>query len=231
MPGKHLYIIEIDCHMKGCISLELQLAIDLLNKEEAAELANKVKDYVDIVEIGTPIVINEGLPAVQHLNENINNAKVLADLKIMDAADYEVSQAIKFGADVVTILGVAEDASIKGAVEEAHKHGKQLLVDMIAVQDLEKRAKELDEMGADYIAVHTGYDLQAEGQSPLDSLRKVKSVIKNSKVAVAGGIKPDTIKDIVAENPDLIIVGGGIANAEDPVEAAKQCRDIIDGNA
>ena len=35
MPGKHLYIIEIDCHMKGCISLELQLAIDLLNKEEA----------------------------------------------------------------------------------------------------------------------------------------------------------------------------------------------------
>ena len=69
----------------------------------------------------------------------------------MDATDYEVSQAIKFGADVVTILGVAEDASIKGAVEEAHKHGKQLLVDMI-VQDLEKRAKELDEMGADYIA-------------------------------------------------------------------------------
>lgn len=33
--------------------MELQLAIDLLNKEDAAELANKVKDYVDIVEIGT----------------------------------------------------------------------------------------------------------------------------------------------------------------------------------
>ena len=211
--------------------MELQLAIDLLNKEDAAELANKVKDYVDIVEIGTPIVINEGLPAVQHLNDNIDGVKVLADLKIMDAADYEVSQAVKFGADIVTILGVAEDASIKAAVDEAHKHGKQLLVDMIAVQDLEKRAKDLDDLGADYIAVHTGYDLQAEGQSPLESLRKVKSVISNSKVAVAGGIKPDTIKDIVAENPDLIIVGGGIANADDPVEAAKQCRDIIDGNA
>ncbi|MBF0738862.1 3-hexulose-6-phosphate synthase [Staphylococcus arlettae] len=209
--------------------MELQLAIDLLNKEDAAELANKVKDYVDIVEIGTPIVINEGLPAVQHLNDNIDSVKVLADLKIMDAADYEVSQAVKFGADIVTILGVAEDASIKAAVDEAHKHGKQLLVDMIAVQDLEKRAKDLDDLGADYIAVHTGYDLQAEGQSPLESLRKVKSVISNSKVAVAGGIKPDTIKDIVSENPDLIIVGGGIANADDPVEAAKQCRAAIEG--
>ena len=210
--------------------MELQLAIDLLNKEDAAELANKVKDYIDIVEIGTPIVINEGLPAVQHLNDNIDGVKVLADLKIMDAADYEVSQAVKFGADIVTILGVAEDASIKAAVDEAHKHGKQLLVDMIAVQDLEKRAKDLDDLGADYIAVHTGYDLQAEGQSPLESLRKVKSVISNSKVAVAGGIKPDTIKDIVVENPDLIIVGGGIANADDPVEAAKQCRDIVDAH-
>ena len=209
--------------------MELQLAIDLLNKEEATELANKVKDYIDIVEIGTPIVINEGLPAVQHLNDNIDSVKVLADLKIMDAADYEVSQAVKFGADIVTILGVAEDASIKAAVDEAHKHGKQLLVDMIAVQDLEKRAKDLDDLGADYIAVHTGYDLQAEGQSPLESLRKVKSVISNSKVAVAGGIKPDTIKDIVSENPDLIIVGGGIANADDPVEAAKQCRAAIEG--
>ncbi|MCO4329102.1 3-hexulose-6-phosphate synthase [Staphylococcus hyicus] len=211
--------------------MELQLAIDLLNKEDAAELAQKVTDYVDIVEIGTPIVINEGLPAVQHLKDNVKDkdVKVLADLKIMDAADYEVSQAVKYGADVVTILGVAEDESIKNAIEEAHKHGKQLLVDLIAVQDLEKRAKEIDAMGADYIAVHTGYDLQAQGQSPLESLRKVKSVIRQSKVAVAGGIKPDTIEEVAAEQPDLIIVGGGIANADDPAEAAKQCREIMDG--
>lgn len=211
--------------------MELQLAIDLLDKEAAAELAKQVTDYVDIVEIGTPIVINEGLPAVQHLKDNVKDedVKVLADLKIMDAADYEVSQAVKFGADVVTILGVAEDASIKNAVAEAHKHGKELLVDLIAVQDLEKRAKEIDEMGADYIAVHTGYDLQAEGQSPLESLRRVKSVINNAKVAVAGGIKPDTIQAVAAEKPDLIIVGGGIANADDPREAAKQCREAIEG--
>ncbi|KIX90750.1 3-hexulose-6-phosphate synthase [Staphylococcus microti] len=211
--------------------MELQLAIDLLDKEAAAELAKQVTDYVGIVEIGTPIVINEGLPAVQHLKDNVKDedVKVLADLKIMDAADYEVSQAVKFGADVVTILGVAEDASIKNAVAEAHKHGKELLVDLIAVQDLEKRAKEIDEMGADYIAVHTGYDLQAEGQSPLESLRRVKSVINNAKVAVAGGIKPDTIQAVAAENPDLIIVGGGIANADDPREAAKQCREAIEG--
>ena len=163
------------------------------------------------------------------MSKSVTNTQVLADLKIMDVASYEVSQAVKLGADIVTILGVSEDASIKSAIEEAHNHGKELLVDMIAVQNLEQRA-ELDKMGADYIAVHTGYDLQAKGVSPLESLRTVKSVILNSKVAVAGGIKPDTIKSVAVEQPDLIIVGGGIANADDP-KAAKQCRDIIDGNA
>jgi 3-hexulose-6-phosphate synthase len=212
--------------------MKLQLAIDLLDQKEAAKLAQEVEEFIDIVEIGTPIVINEGLSAVEHMSKSVTNTQVLADLKIMDAASYEVSQAVKFGADIVTILGVSEDASIKSAIEEAHNNGKELLVDMIAVQNLEQRAAELDKMGADYIAVHTGYDLQAKGVSPLESLRTVKSVISNSKVAVAGGIKPDTIKSVAVEQPDLIIVGGGIANADDPKKAAaKQCRDIIDGNA
>ena len=55
-------------------------------------------------------------------------------------------------------------------------------------------------MGADYIAVHTGYDLQAEGQSPLDSLRTVKSVIKNSKVAVAGRLNQIQLKILWLKN-------------------------------
>ena len=186
--------------------MKLQLAIDLLDQKEAAKLAQEVEEFIDIVEIGTPIVINEGLSAVEHMSKSVTNTQVLADLKIMDAASYEVSQAVKFGADIITILGVSEDASIKSAIEEAH-NGKELLVDMIAVQNLEQRAAELDKMGADYIAVHTGYDLQAKGVSPLESLRTVKSVISNSKVAVAGGIKPDTIKSVAVEQPDLIIVG------------------------
>lgn len=209
--------------------MKLQLALDLVDIPGAIEVVKEVEAHIDVVEIGTPVVINEGLKAVKEVKAAFPNLTVLADLKIMDAAGYEVSQAVKFGADIVTILGVAEDASIKGAVEEAHKHGKELLVDMIAVQDLEKRAKELDALGADYIAVHTGYDLQAEGVSPLESLRTVKSVIKNSKVAVAGGITPETIQSVADENPDLIIVGGGIANADDPKAAAKLCREIIEG--
>ena len=84
--------------------MKLQLAIDLLDQKEAAKLAQEVEEFIDIVEIGTPIVINEGLSAVEHMSKSVTNTQVLADLKIMDAASYEVSQAVKLGADIVTIL-------------------------------------------------------------------------------------------------------------------------------
>ncbi len=47
-------------------------------------------------------------------------------------------------------------------------------MDMIGVKNLEQRAKEIDALGVDYICVHTGYDLQAEGQSPFEALQTVK---------------------------------------------------------
>ena len=122
--------------------MKLQLALDLVNIPQAIEVVSQVEQYVDIVEIGTPVVINEGLHAVKQVKEAFPNVSILADLKIMDAAGYEVSQAVNAGADIVTILAAAEDESIKGAVAEAKKLGKEILVDMIAVKDIKARAQQ-----------------------------------------------------------------------------------------
>jgi 3-hexulose-6-phosphate synthase len=207
--------------------MELQLALDLVNIPEAIKLVKEVEEYIDIVEIGTPVVINEGLKAVKEMKETLPNLKVLADLKIMDAAGYEVMKASEAGADIITILGAAEDESIKGAVEEAKKQGKKILVDMIAVKDIETRAKELDELGADYICVHTGYDLQAVGQNSFEDLAKIKRVVKNAKTAVAGGIKLETLPEVIKAQPDLVIVGGGITGKDDKKATAAEMQKLM----
>lgn len=36
--------------------MKLQLALDEMKTEEAIKLVEKVKDYIDIIEVGTPIV-------------------------------------------------------------------------------------------------------------------------------------------------------------------------------
>ena len=207
--------------------MKLQLALDLVNIPQAIEVVSQVEEFIDIVEIGTPVVINEGLHAVKQVKEAFPNLSVLADLKVMDAAGYEVSQASNAGADIVTILAVAEDESIKGAVAEAKKLGKEILVDMIAVKDIKTRAKELDELGVDYICVHTGYDLQAVGKNSFEDLKAIKSVVKNAKTAVAGGIKLETLPEVIAAQPDLIIVGGGITSQENLSETAAKFKELI----
>ncbi|MCY8100201.1 3-hexulose-6-phosphate synthase [Bacillus haynesii] len=207
--------------------MELQLALDLVNIPEAIKVVKEVEEYIDIVEIGTPVVINEGLRAVKEVKSAFPNLKVLADLKIMDAAGYEVMKASEAGADIITILGAAEDMSIKGAVEEAKAQGNKILVDMIGIKDIKSRAKELDELGVDYICVHTGYDLQAIGQNSFADLMTIKNVVKNAKTAIAGGIKIDTLPEVVKLKPDLIIVGGGIANQEDKAAAAAKMKQMI----
>ncbi|TDL92599.1 3-hexulose-6-phosphate synthase [Vibrio vulnificus] len=207
--------------------MELQLALDLVNIQEGIELVKQVEEYVDIVEIGTPVVINEGLRAVKEMKEAFPSLKVLADLKIMDAAGYEVMKASEAGADIITILGAAEDMSIKGAVEEARKQGKKILVDMIAVKDLETRAKEVDAFGVDYICVHTGYDLQAVGKNSFEDLQTINRVVKNAKTAVAGGIKLDTLPEVIKAQPDLVIVGGGITGQADIKGTAAQIQKLV----
>ncbi|GED30707.1 3-hexulose-6-phosphate synthase [Brevibacillus centrosporus] len=211
--------------------MKLQLALDLVNIPEAIELVKQVEEYVDIVEIGTPVIINEGLHAVKAMKEAFPSLQVLADLKIMDAGGYEIMKASEAGADIITVLGATDDLTIKGAVEEARKQGKSIMVDMINVKNIEQRAQEVDALGVDYICVHTGYDLQAVGKDSFEELQTIKRVVKHAKTAVAGGIKLATLPAAIQAQPDLVIVGGGIATQEDPRSVAREIRNQLNQGA
>lgn len=194
----------------------------------AIALIEKTKDYIDIFEYGTPLVINFGLEGLKKIRERFPDITLLADLKIMDVASYEVEQAFKYGADITTILGAAEDQSIKDAIAAAHKAGKELLVDMIAVPDVAQRTKEVDAFGPDYIGTHTGYDLQAVGETPFTTFNDVKNNVTTTKTAIAGGIKLSNVAEVRDAKPDLLIIGGGIATADDPAAAAAEFRNLAE---
>ncbi|WP_270169398.1 3-hexulose-6-phosphate synthase [Paenibacillus sp. SYP-B4298] len=207
--------------------MKLQLALDLVNIPEAIEVVKEVAEYIDVVEIGTPVVINEGLRAVKEMKAAFPHLQVLADLKIMDAGGYEIMKASEAGADIITVLGATDDMTIKGAVEEARKQNKQIMVDMINVKQIEERAAEIDALGVDYICVHTGYDLQAVGKDSFAELQTIKRVVKHAKTAIAGGIKLATLPEAIKAQPDLIIVGGGITSQEDKKTAAAEIKKLI----
>ena len=206
--------------------MKLQVAIDLLTVEDALELAGKVAEYVDIIELGTPLIKAEGLSAITAIKEAHPDKLVFADMKTMDAGELEADIAFKAGADLVTVLGTADDSTIAGAVKAAKAHNKGVVVDLISVEDKVTRAKEVRALGAKFVEMHAGLDEQAK---PGYDLNVLLSAGEEARVpfSVAGGVNLATIGAVQRAGAEVAVVGGGIYGAADPALAAKELRAAI----
>ncbi|RJT75937.1 3-hexulose-6-phosphate synthase [Arthrobacter cheniae] len=206
--------------------MKLQVAIDLLTTEDALELAGKVAEYVDIIELGTPLIKAAGLSVVTAIKEAHPDKIVFADMKTMDAGELEADIAFKAGADLMTVLGTADDSTIAGAVKAAKAHNKGVVVDLIGVADKVTRAKEVRALGATFVEMHAGLDEQAK---PGFDLKGLLSAGAEARVpfSVAGGVKVATIKDVQKAGAEVAVAGGAIYSAADPALAAKELRDAI----
>jgi len=207
----------------------LQLAVDSLSIDEGLTLLDQIHPFIDIIEVGTPMIIESGLEPVRIFHQRYPNCLIMADVKIMDAGSYEAEKCFAAGANIVSVLGVSNDITISGVVDVAQKYKGQVLVDLINVQDFEQRVIELDRLGVDYLCVHTAYDVQPTGISPLDELQRLNFLECRAKSAVAGGVKLDMLPDIIAEGAHIVVVGGGIINHADPVDVARTMHRIIKG--
>lgn len=208
--------------MKIFGDMKLQLALDILTLDDALALTGKVRDYIDIIEIGTPFLLEEGMNAVRLFREKFPDKEILADTKIMDAGNLEATSAFKAGADYATVLAVTDLATISACVDTANLCNKKIIADMICVSDIPQKIAELESLNVHGVAVHTGVDQQKRGRTPLGDLRIIKRCAKKSQVFVAGGINLKNIHEYAQLQPDVLIIGGGICNAGDPVDEARK---------
>ena len=206
--------------------MKLQVAIDLLTTEDALELANKVADYVDIIELGTPLIKAAGLSAVTAIKNAHPDKIVFADMKTMDAGELEADIAFKAGADLVSVLGSADDSTVAGAVKAAQAHDKGIVVDLIGVPDKVSRAKEVHALGARFVEFHAGLDEQAQPGFDLHGLLRAG---EDARVpfSVAGGVNASTIAAVQKAGAQVAVAGGAIYGASDPALAAKELKAAI----
>ena len=206
----------------------LQLALDFVDLKRALKNAESgIAGGADWLEAGTPLIKSEGLHAVRELRRLFPNVTIVADMKIMDAGRTEVETAAKAGANIVDVLGASSDATVRECIQAGKNYGAKIVVDMIAVDDVLSRAKQVEDFGADYVSVHCAIDEQMEGKDPFDALRQVSKAL-SIPVAVAGGINSETAARAVEAGAAIVIVGGAITKAMDPEEAAREIRQGLD---
>jgi len=206
----------------------LQVALDVVELERAIEIGNEcVEGGADWLEVGTPLIKSEGMHAIRTLKEAFPEVKLVADMKIMDTGAIEVEMAAKSGASVVSLLAVADNATIEDALRSARKYGVAIMVDIMNTEDPVKRAKDLEEMGVDYVCVHVGIDQQMKGMDTLSLLEKVSEVI-NTPLAVAGGIDAEMAAEAVSLGAEVVIVGGNITRSAKVQESTRKIRERMD---
>ncbi len=188
-----------------------------------------VEGGADWIEVGTPLLKSEGTEAIRTFRKLYPGKKIIADTKTMDTGGFEVEIAAKSGADIITILGLADDSTISEAVMAARKYGAEVEIDMINVADKVKRSIEVEKLGVSYICLHMGIDQQMKGdEPPIDTLKKVVEST-NIPIAVAGGITAENAGEYVKAGASIVIVGGGITKATDIRASAKALKDAMNG--
>lgn len=205
----------------------LQLALDFINLDRALKVADEaIKGGVDWIETGTPLIKSEGLEAVRKMKKKFPRHTILADMKTVDTGSMEVEIAAKAGADIVILLGTADDTTVREAVEAGRRLGSRIMVDLLGVESPTARARELEGLGVDYVCVHVGIDQQMRGMDPLKVLGHVVEAVY-VPVAVAGGINSETAASVVEAGASIVVVGGAITKAEDAEAATADIKKAI----
>ena len=208
----------------------LQVALDLMQLNRAVVIAKEaVAGGADWIEVGTPLIKSEGADAVRALRREFPGKKIIADTKTMDVGAFEVEIMAKAGANIVTVLGLADDSTIEEAVMAGRKYGAEIMIDMINVPDRVKRSVEVEKLGVSYICLHMGIDTQMRGEEPpIEVLRNIVSAV-SIPIAVAGGITAENAGLYAEAGATDVIVGGAIIKTEDIKKAAEDIKAALSG--
>lgn len=191
----------------------LQVALDFVDLKRALKLADEaVAGGCDWLEAGTPLIKSEGLGCIRELRKKFPNVKIVADMKTADVGRLEVEIAAKAGADIISVLGTSDDETVKEAISAGKNYGAEIMVDLLGIRDVVKRAKEIEKLGADYIDIHIPIDEQMKGRISFSTLKKIASIVK-IPVAIAGGINSENAASAVKAGASIIIVGGAITKS------------------
>lgn len=210
-------------------AIELQLALDRIEPQQAFDLVKAAGKDLDIVELGTPFVLQNPIGIVGKFKKILpETVRLLVDYKILDGGRGLAEMAYRAGADMVTVSGRTWPETIEEVIETGNRFHKQVTVDLmgVPVEEYETLIPNIDRLKPDYICIHrrfgTNYGLE-------ENLKAARQNVMYSRIAVAGGISLDLLEATanLACKPDLFIAGKAVVHSEDPVAMIRKFREVL----
>ncbi len=216
----------------------VQACLDVQSVAEALDVAHMaIRAGVDWLEVGTPLILFAGIPSIRCIAAAFPDRKIMADMKLVDGARKYVVAAAEGGASMISVCGLASDASIRAAVSGARATGTRLVVDLYACPDPVRRAQEIAALGADIVYLHYGGDQHTENPDADDTLTKLEQLRSISFELPIGVVAFNSEGGCLAstKGADIVLVGHPFlsgpdseAKLKDFVRRVKQARSPDD---
>ena len=193
----------------------VQISLDLTNNDEALRTAAiAVEAGADWIEVGTPLVLAEGLHAVRALRKEFPNHPLIVDLKTMDGGYLEAEMMGDAGADAVIVMGQAHDATIECVIEAGEKFGMLVMGDDLGAADRVAECVRLEKLGVGMVIHHIGYDHRnRHPELRLTPLTDLKAIVAATTVPVqaVGGLTIDQAVGCPAIGAPVVVFGAPLA--------------------
>lgn len=193
----------------------IQISLDLTNISEALETATVAAEAgVDWIEVGTPLVLAEGLHGVRALRKEFPDHGLIVDLKTMDGGYLEAQMMGEAGADAVLVMARAHEATVECVVRAGAEFDLLVMGDDMGTRDRVATAKRLEELGVGMIIHHIGYDHRnAHPELELSPLTELEEIVAATTVPVqaVGGLRIDQAVECVKRGAPYVVFGAPLA--------------------
>src|SRR6266487_3087679 len=123
----------------------IQIALDYATIEEAISMAAVgIKAGVDWLEVGTPLIVSQGVDTIGQLKRAFPDYPVLADYKTMDSGGKNTHVTHAQGGQYMTVCGNAPDETVQAAVAASIETGVKVVVDLIGCKNVAQRAAQCE---------------------------------------------------------------------------------------
>jgi 3-hexulose-6-phosphate synthase/6-phospho-3-hexuloisomerase len=196
----------------------IQIALDFPTIEQAIACARLgVQAGVDILEVGTPLIVAQGAGTIGQLKRAFPNHPVLADYKTMDSGGKNNQITHAQGGQYMTVCGNAPDETVKAAVTARKETGVLVVVDLIGVKNVPDRARQCQDWGVDMLYLHYGAD-QRRADSSKDSTQWLDAVLRAVTIPVGVGTFAAEDGVIAAKKgAALVAIGHPLISNDDPL--------------
>ncbi len=222
----------------------LVLSLDVDNQKDFFDLLDKTAPYIVMLKTHVDILNDFSPDFVQKLEEyaSKHHFLIFEDRKFADIGNTVRKQyregmyKIKEWADFVTVHGVPGKGILQGLFEDTRNKAGFLLAKMSSKGNLmnDTYTRKIFEMGAEYPQWVSGYIVHAQD---VEDLKRLKNKIKKGQLLLMPGVKLEKGKDLLGQQytsvseaieggADLIIVGRGIIQSEDPGKTAKKYKEM-----